>query len=200
MFGASPLQPFAAEMASEEKKQEEKKQDDKNIEKKENDDDDGFEICEIGDPIINNNGVKFKSYRRERWFDTKNRMQFINITQEIEQMLKESNIKDGIVLVSPMHITASVIVQDDDKSLHSDFQQYLENLVPNDEDMTQGLYNHNSWGDSNGDSHIKRQLFKREIWISVTNGTFDFGKNEQIIYAEFDGRRRKRVLIKMLGY
>ena len=164
------------------------------------DNDDGMEICEIGQPIINNKAKKFKSYRKERWFDTKDRMQFINITSEIQEMLKESTINDGIILVSPMHITASVIIQNDDKSLHSDFANYLEGLIPNDESMTLGLYNHNSWGDANGDSHIKRQLFKREIWISVTNGKLDFGDNEQIIYSEFDGRRKKRVLIKILGY
>eukprot|EP00483_Globobulimina_turgida_P001066 UN01068 len=162
--------------------------------------DDEFEICEVGKPIINDQGKQFKTYRQERWFDTKNRMQFINITSEIEQMLIKSGITDGILLVSPMHITASVLVQDDDKKLHEDFATYLEALVPNDEDMSKDLYSHNSRGDSNGDSHIKRQLFKREIWVSVTNGNFDFGQSEQIIYAEFDGRRRKRVLIKILGY
>eukprot|EP01083_Nonionella_stella_P004043 11629_1 len=164
------------------------------------DKDDDFEICEIGKPIVNNKAGTFKSYRKEKWFATKNRMEFINITREIGGMLKESGITDGLVLVSPMHITASVLVQDDDKALHSDFGTYLEKLIPNDESMSRGLYNHNSWGDANGDSHIKRQLFKREIWMSVTNGKFDFGPSEQIIYAEFDGRRRKRVLIKMLGY
>mmetsp|Transcript_73252 Transcript_73252/g.116764 ORF Transcript_73252/g.116764 Transcript_73252/m.116764 type:complete len:183 (+) Transcript_73252:20-568(+) len=177
-----------------------KTENDNNDDNKGKPEQDGFEICEVGQPIINNTAKTFKSYRKERWFDTKERMQFINITAEIEQMLKESGITDGIILISPMHITASVIIQDDNKSLHADFAQYLETLVPNDESMTMGLYNHNSWGDANGDSHIKRQLFKREVWSSITNGRLDFSDNEQIIYAEFDGRRKKRVLIKILGY
>lgn len=153
-----------------------------------------------GELRIYDTSIGFKTYRRERWFDTKHRMEFIDITSEIEEMLKESGITDGMVLVSPMHITASVIVQDNNLSLHSDFAQYLEGLVPNDESMELDLYHHNSWGDANGDSHIKRQLFKREVFISVTDGQMDFAKNERIIYSEFDGRRKKRVLIKIMGY
>eukprot|EP00485_Elphidium_margaritaceum_P018446 CAMPEP_0202734596 /NCGR_PEP_ID=MMETSP1385-20130828/188766_1 /ASSEMBLY_ACC=CAM_ASM_000861 /TAXON_ID=933848 /ORGANISM="Elphidium margaritaceum" /LENGTH=179 /DNA_ID=CAMNT_0049400967 /DNA_START=9 /DNA_END=551 /DNA_ORIENTATION=- len=176
-------------------------------EKKEADDakandvsDDDFTICEIEQPIENQSAVNFKTYRREKWFDTQDRMQFINITAEIQRMLKESGVTDGLVLVSPMHITASVIVQDNNASLHADFATFLEGLIPNDESMRRRLYNHNSWGDANGDSHIKRQLFKREVWISVTNGQLDALPNEQIIYSEFDGRRKKRVLIKIFGY
>ena len=155
---------------------------------------------EFSEPVIWNKDGNFKTIKKELWFNTRNRMEFIDITSDVTGLLNKSGVMDGFILISPMHITASVLVQNNDKVLFDDFRNYLENKVIQDESMELGLYNHNSWGDSNGDSHIKRQIFKREVWVCVTNGKIDVNDNESIIYAEFDGRRRKRVLVKILGY
>ena len=136
-----------------------------------------------------------KTYREELWFNTKARQEFINITPQIEQALKKSGIKEGFCLVNAMHITASIFINDDEEGLHQDFSDFLEALVPYDLKK----YRHNLTGEDNGDSHIKRQIFGREVVVAVTGGKLDFGPWEQIFYGEFDGRRRKRVLIKMIG-
>ncbi len=136
-----------------------------------------------------------KTYREELLFNTKTRAAFINITPQVEKALKESGIQEGLCLVNAMHITASVFINDDEEGLHQDFSDFLEKLVPYDVKR----YRHNLTGEDNGDSHIKRQLFGREVVVSVTKGKLDFGPWEQIFYGEFDGRRKKRVLIKILG-
>ncbi len=136
-----------------------------------------------------------KTYRKELWFNTKERMAFVNITPDVEAALKESGVKEGLCLANAMHITASVFVNDDEEGLHQDFREFLERLVPYDVKR----YRHNLTGEDNGDSHIKRQLFGREVVVAVTKGKLDFGPWEQIFYGEFDGRRKKRVLIKIVG-
>lgn len=136
-----------------------------------------------------------KTYREELWFNTKNRQEFINITPQVEQALKKSGVKEGFVLVNAMHITASVFVNDDEEGLHQDFADFLESLAPYDVKR----YRHNLTGEDNGDAHIKRQIFGREVVVAVTRAKLDFGPWEQIFYGEFDGRRRKRVLIKIIG-
>lgn len=137
-----------------------------------------------------------KTYRKELFFNTKNRVEFINITDQVVKALKESNIKEGLCLVNAMHITASVFINDDEKGLHSDFFKWLEKLAPHE---PLELYNHNRTGEDNGDAHLKRQIMGREVVVAVTNGALDFGPWEQIFYGEFDGRRQKRVLIKIIG-
>lgn len=137
-----------------------------------------------------------KTYRKELWFKTKQSMEFINITPQIEQCLVESGIKEGLVLVNPMHITASVFINDDESGLHHDYVQFLEKLAPF-EPIDQ--YRHNDTGEDNAHAHIKRQLMGREVVVAITKGKLDFGPWEQIFYGEFDGRRRKRVLIKIIG-
>ena len=137
-----------------------------------------------------------KTYRKELFFNTKNRVEFINITEQVVKALKESNIKEGLCLVNAMHITASVFINDDEKGLHSDFFKWLEKLAPHE---PLELYNHNRTGEDNGDAHLKRQIMGREVVVAVTNGALDFGPWEQIFYGEFDGRRQKRVLIKIIG-
>jgi secondary thiamine-phosphate synthase enzyme len=136
-----------------------------------------------------------KSYRKELWFHTETRLAFINITPQVEEALKESGIRDGLCLVNPMHITASVFINDNEGGLHRDYARWLEEKVPHDP----GAYEHNRTGEENGDAHIKRQLMGREVLVAVTDGVLDFGPWEQIFYGEFDGRRRKRVLIKIIG-
>ncbi len=136
-----------------------------------------------------------KNFRQELWFNTKTRQAFLNITPEVEEALKKSGIKQGLCLVNAMHITASVFINDDEEGLHQDFTDFLEKLVP----YGVKRYRHNLTGEDNGDSHIKRQLFGREVVAAVTDGKLDFGPWEQIFYGEFDGRRRKRVLIKIIG-
>lgn len=136
-----------------------------------------------------------KTYRQELWFNTKTRQEFINITPQVEEALKRSGIQEGLVLVNAMHITASVFVNDDEEGLHQDFTEFLEKLVPYDVKR----YRHNLTGEDNGDAHLKRQLFGREVVVAITKGKLDFGPWEQIFYGEFDGRRRKRVLIKVIG-
>lgn len=136
-----------------------------------------------------------KSYRKELWFNTKNRVEFINITPDVEQCLRESGIREGLVLCNAMHITASVFINDDEPGLHHDFAKWLEKLAPH-EPVSQ--YGHNV-GEDNADGHMKRQIMGREVVVAVTEGRLDFGPWEQIFYGEFDGRRRKRVLVKIIG-
>ena len=136
-----------------------------------------------------------KSYRKELWFDIKNRRELINITPEIEQCLAESGIEEGLLLCNAMHITASVFINDDEPGLHNDFEVWLEGLAP---EKPHSRYKHNSYED-NADAHLKRTIMGREVVVAVTNGKLDFGPWEQIFYGEFDGRRRKRVLVKIIG-
>ena len=135
-----------------------------------------------------------KSYREELWFETPTRRQFINITPQVEAAVKKSGVKEGLCLVNPMHITASVYINDDESGLLADYEAFLERLVPQQE-----TYRHNLTGEDNGDAHIKRQVMGREVVVAITKGALDFGTWEQIFYAEFDGRRRKRVLVKIIG-
>jgi secondary thiamine-phosphate synthase enzyme len=137
-----------------------------------------------------------KSYRKELWFNVPTRRAFINITPQVEECLRESGIKEGLVLVNAMHITASVFINDDEAGLHQDFDRFLERLAPH-EPVSQ--YRHNDTGEDNADAHIKRQLMGREVVMAITNGKLDFGPWEQIFYGEFDGRRRKRLLVKIIG-
>ncbi len=136
-----------------------------------------------------------KSFRKELVFNTKTRRAFINITQQIEQCISESNIQDGILLCNAMHITASVFINDDEIGLHHDFEKWLERLAP---EKPHSQYQHNGFED-NADAHLKRQIMGREIVIAITNGKLDFGPWEQIFYGEFDGMRNKRVLVKIIG-
>lgn len=136
-----------------------------------------------------------KSYRKELWFETNKRREFINITPQVENCLKESGIKEGLLLCNAMHITASVFINDDESGLHMDFENFLEKVVP---EKPHNQYHHNGYED-NADAHIKRQLMGREVVVAVTQGKLDFGPWEQIFYGEFDGMRRKRVLVKIIG-
>ena len=136
-----------------------------------------------------------KSIREIIWFETKLKREFINITSSVEAALKKSGIQEGLCLVNAMHITASVFINDDEAGLLQDFEDFLERLAPYD---LKG-YRHHGTGEDNGDAHIKRQLFGREVVVAVTEGKLDFGPWEQIFYGEFDGGRRKRVLIKIIG-
>jgi secondary thiamine-phosphate synthase enzyme len=137
-----------------------------------------------------------KSYRKELWFNVPTRRAFINITHEVEDCLKESKIREGLCLVNAMHITASVFINDDESGLHHDYETWLEKLAPH-EPVSQ--YRHNATGEDNGDAHLKRQVMGREVVVAVTDGKLDFGTWERIFYGEFDGRRRKRVLVKIIG-
>lgn len=136
-----------------------------------------------------------KSYRKELWFDTNKRRAYINITNEVEKCLKESDITEGIALVNAMHITASVFINDDESGLHKDIDRFLEKLAP---EKPYEQYDHNGYED-NADAHLKRSVMGREVVVAVTNGALDFGPWEQIFYGEFDGLRRKRVLVKIIG-
>jgi len=137
-----------------------------------------------------------KSYRKELWFDIPTRRAFLHITPQVEECLQESGIKDGLVLVNAMHITASVFINDNEGGLHEDYERWLEELAPHE---PLGRYQHNRTGEDNGDAHLKRQVMGREVVVAVTNGKLDFGPWEAIFYGEFDGRRRKRVLVKIIG-
>ncbi len=137
-----------------------------------------------------------KSYRKELWFNTPERVAFINITPEVEKAVKESGIREGLCLVNAMHITASVFINDDEPGLHEDYKRWLESLAPH---APISQYLHNRTGEDNGDAHLKRQVMGREVVVAITDGRLDFGPWEQIFYGEFDGRRRKRVLIKIIG-
>jgi secondary thiamine-phosphate synthase enzyme len=137
-----------------------------------------------------------KSYRKELWFNIPTRRAFVNITREVKECLRESGIQEGLTLVSAMHITASVFINDDESGLHHDYDVWLERLAPH-EPVSQ--YQHNRTGEDNADAHMKRQVMGREVVVAVTGGKLDFGPWEQIFYGEFDGRRRKRVLVKIIG-
>lgn len=145
--------------------------------------------------IIKYNSLKMKSYRKELWFETPTRRAFINITGQVENCLYESRIQEGMVLVNAMHISASVFINDDEAGLHHDFEVWLEKLAP---EKPYSQYKHNGFED-NADAHIKRTLMGREVVVAVTGGKLDFGPWEQIFYGEFDGKRRKRVLVKIIG-
>lgn len=136
-----------------------------------------------------------KSYRKELTFNTSRRREFINITPTVEQCLAESGIREGLVLVNAMHITASVFINDDESGLHADFEKWLEKLAP---EKPYSQYAHNG-AEDNADAHLKRQIMGREVVVAVTNGKFDFGPWERIFYGEFDGKRKKRVLVKIIG-
>jgi secondary thiamine-phosphate synthase enzyme len=137
-----------------------------------------------------------KSYRRELWYEVPTRRAFINITPQVEECLRESGIREGLLLVNAMHITASVFINDDESGLHLDYEAWLEKLAPH---APVSRYQHNRTGEDNGDAHLKRQVMGREVVVAVTDGRMDFGTWEQIFYGEFDGRRRKRVLVKIIG-
>ncbi len=136
------------------------------------------------------------SFRKELWFTVPTRRAFINITGEVEKCLKESGVKEGLVLVNAMHITASVFINDDESGLHEDYEQWLEGIAPHE---PVSRYQHNRTGEDNGDAHLKRQVMGREVVVAITGGKLDFGPWEQIFYGEFDGRRKKRVLVKIIG-
>ena len=137
-----------------------------------------------------------KSYRKELWFEVPSRRGFLNITPQVEDALRESRVLEGLALVNAMHITASVFINDDERGLHHDYEVWLENLAPHD--PVSG-YHHNRTGEDNADAHLKRQVMGREVVVAISNGRLDFGPWEQIFYGEFDGERRKRVLVKIIG-
>ncbi len=137
-----------------------------------------------------------KSYRKELSFNIPGRRGFVNITPEVETALRESGVREGFVLINAMHITSSVFINDDESGLHQDYERWLEKLAPH-EPVKQ--YRHNDTGEDNADAHMKRQIMGRDVLVAVTDGKLDFGPWEQIFYGEFDGRRRKRVLIKIIG-
>ena len=136
-----------------------------------------------------------KSYRKELWFNTRGRREFINITPQVQQCLDESGIKEGLLLCNAMHITASVFINDNEAGLHQDFEAWLEKLAP---EKPYSQYRHNGFED-NADAHLKRTVMGREVVAAVTEGQLDFGPWEQIFYGEFDGKRKKRVLVKIIG-
>jgi secondary thiamine-phosphate synthase enzyme len=135
-----------------------------------------------------------KTYREELFFETKTRRAYLNITPQVEAAVQKSGVQEGLVLVNAMHITASVYINDDEQGLLKDYDAFLERLAPHS-----STYQHNETGEDNADAHIKRQIMGREVVVAITNGRLDFGPWEQIFYGEFDGRRRKRVLIKVMG-
>lgn len=137
-----------------------------------------------------------KSFRKELWFNVPGRRAFINITPEVRSAVEESSVQEGLVLVNAMHITASVFINDNESGLHHDYEQWLEELAPHD---PTSQYLHNRTGEDNADAHLKRQVMGREVVVAITAGKLDFGPWEQIFYGEFDGGRRKRVLIKVIG-
>ena len=137
-----------------------------------------------------------KSYRKELWFNVPKRRALLNITSKVQEALAESGITEGLCLVNSMHITSSVFINDDESGLHQDFEEWLEKLAPHE---PIDHYYHNRTGEDNADAHLKRQVMGREVVVAITRGRLDFGPWEQIFYGEFDGRRRKRVLIKIIG-
>jgi secondary thiamine-phosphate synthase enzyme len=141
-------------------------------------------------------GNVMKSYRKELWFNIAARRALVNITSQVEACLRESGIREGLCLVNAMHITASVFINDDEPGLHQDYEQWLEAIAPHE---PISRYRHNRTGEDNGDAHLKRQIMGREVVVAVTGGVLDFGPWEQIFYGEFDGGRRKRVLVKIIG-
>lgn len=136
-----------------------------------------------------------KSYTEYLWMNTKKKREYVNITPQVEEAIRKSGVQEGLVLVNPMHITASCYINDDERGLIQDFDEFLEAIAPYDVKK----YRHHQTGEDNGDAHLKRQLFGREVTIAITQGKLDFGTWEQIFYAEFDGQRKKRVLIKIIG-
>jgi secondary thiamine-phosphate synthase enzyme len=143
---------------------------------------------------VENDSVK--SFRKELWFEVPGRRAFLNITHEVEDFLRESGVKEGLVLVNAMHITASVFINDDETGLHADYEKWLEKLAPHE---PTSQYRHNRTGEDNADAHMKRQVMGREVVVAITDGKLDFGPWEQIFYGEFDGGRKKRALIKIIG-
>jgi len=137
-----------------------------------------------------------KSHTEHLWFNTKNEREFINITPQVETVLRKSGIKEGLCLVNTMHITASCFINDDESGLHKDFDKWLEGLAPH---LPISQYKHNLTGEDNADAHLKRTIMGRSVVAAITKGKLDFGPWEQIFYGEFDGRRRKRVLVKIIG-
>ena len=137
-----------------------------------------------------------RSFRKELWFEVPSRRGFVNITRQIEEALAESGIREGLCLVNAMHITASVFINDDERGLHQDFDRWLEDLAPHE---PLSRYRHNNTGEDNGDAHLKRSVMGREVVIAISLGALDFGPWEQVFYGEFDGCRRKRVLVKIIG-
>ena len=137
-----------------------------------------------------------KSLRKELWFELPKRRGLLNITPEVQATLRESGIKEGLILVNAMHITASVFINDDESGLHADYERWLEKLAP---EKPHSAYDHNRTGEDNADAHLKRTIMGREVVVAVTAGKLDFGPWEQIFYGEFDGLRRKRVLVKIIG-
>ena len=137
-----------------------------------------------------------KSFRKELWFELPSRRGFVNITRDVTGCLRQSGVQEGFVLVNAMHITASVFINDDEPGLHRDYERWLEELAPHD---PVSHYDHNRTGEDNADAHLKRQVMGREVVVAITVGKLDFGPWEQIFYGEFDGRRRKRVLVKIIG-
>ena len=137
-----------------------------------------------------------KSFHKELWFEIPTRMDFVNISEDVQTAVVESQIKEGLCLVNAMHITASVFINDDEPGLHRDYKKWLEELAPH---APLSRYDHNLTGEDNGDAHHKRQIMGREVVVAITEGKLHFGTWEQIFYGEFDGRRRKRVLVKIIG-
>ncbi|MGH7261787.1 MAG: secondary thiamine-phosphate synthase enzyme YjbQ [Nitrospiraceae bacterium] len=135
-----------------------------------------------------------KTYREELWFNTSTRRAYLNITPQVEAAVQKSGVREGLVLVNAMHITASVYINDDERGLLQDYDEFLERLAPQ-----HAVYRHNDTGEVNGDAHLKRQVMGREVVVAITEGRLDFGPWEQIFYGEFDGRRKKRVLVKVIG-
>src|SRR5882724_10082520 len=137
-----------------------------------------------------------KSYRKELWFNVPSRRAFINITPQVKECVLDSGVLEELALINAMHITASVFINDDESGLHRDYAKWLENLAPHE---PTSQYDHNRTGEDNADAHMKRQIMGREVVVAITAGALDFGPWEQIFYGEFDGRRKKRVLIKIIG-
>jgi secondary thiamine-phosphate synthase enzyme len=138
-----------------------------------------------------------KSYREELWFNVSERFGFVNITPQVRESLKKSGVQEGLCLVNAMHITASVFINDDEPGLHHDYERWLDGIAPHE---PVSKYRHNLTFEDNADAHLKRQIMGREAVVAVTDGDLDFGPWEQIFYGEFDGRRKKRVLVKIIGY
>lgn len=137
-----------------------------------------------------------KSYKKELWFNIEGRRAFINITHQVQECLAESGIKEGLCLVNSMHITSSIFINDDERGLHHDFDEWLEKIAPH---LPLDNYHHNRTGEDNGDAHLKRTIMGREVVVAVTEAALDFGPWEQIFYGEFDGNRKKRILVKIIG-
>ena len=137
-----------------------------------------------------------KTFRQELWFETPTRRAFLNITPQVEAAIRSSGVREGLCLVNAMHISASVFINDDESGLHADYERWLEKLAP---EKPHSAYDHNRTGEDNADAHLKRQIMGREVVVAITGGQLDFGPWEQIFYGEFDGRRKKRVLVKIIG-